>query len=77
MDTKCSGNDAIPMKINVYESKQGIHRYKMEPVIFDAELLLGSERNCKTAATHYGIEPGKSWGCADQLTKSWWSGKVF
>lgn len=69
-----SGNEAIPMKINVYESKQGIHRYKMEPVIFDAELLGNSERNCKTAATHYGIEPGKSWGCADQLTKSWWSG---
>ena len=70
-----SGTDAVPMKINVYESKQGIHRHKMEPVIFDAELLGNSERNCRTAATHYGIEPGKSWGCADQLTKSWWSGE--
>ena len=70
-----SGTRARSMKINVYQSKHGVHRYKMEPVIYAEYILGSSEQNCKKAATHYGIIPGKSWGCADQLTKSWWSGK--
>ena len=69
------GNPAKSMKINVYQAKHGVYRYKMEPVIFNKELLGNDASNCKKAATHYGIEPGRSWGCADQLTKSWWSGK--
>ena len=70
-----SGKVAKSMKINVYQAKHGEYRYKMEPVIFDKALLGNSASNCKKAATHYGIKPGRSWGCADQLTKSWWSGK--
>lgn len=74
-DPNVKGKPARSMKINVYQSKHGVYRYKMEPVIFAEYILGNSERNCKKAATHYGIIPGKSWGCADQLTKSWWSGK--
>ena len=52
------------------ESKQGISfPDKMEPVIFDAELLGGSERNCRTAATHYGIEPGTKLGLCGPINK--------